>query len=294
MKKEKLQCDTARETSIVEFLKNSGFSPKRENHKEAWYLSPLRKETVSSFKVSKVLNRWFDHGMGRGGNVIDLVIEINSNCSVKEALAILDKTIPSFSFQQQNSFAVLKAEDEIRIDKILPIQYPALLNYLKGRKVNPGLTAKYAKQVHYSFKNSTYFAIGLKNVSGGWELRNPHYKNSASPKDFSLISTSKSMLSITEGMFDFFSLITLYPGLPQKSDFIVLNSVSFINRIKNIAEGYSKIGLYLDNDQAGEKATQRLLADVDNSVDMSSIYESKKDLNEFLIASNQRIHRFLR
>ncbi len=293
MKKEKLQCDTARGIQIVDFLKKKGFSPQRENHKEAWYLSPLRNETSPSFKVSKILNRWYDHGQGTGGNVIDLVIHLN-NCSVKEALEILDKSIPSFSFQQQKNFAVLKPENEIRVEKIIPLQHPALISYLRNRKVNPLEVTKYAHQIHYSFKGSNYFAIGLKNVSSGWELRNPYFKNSASPKDYSFFSTLKNRLAVTEGMFDFFSLISLYPDLPKKSDFIILNSVSFVKRIKNIASNYSKVGLYLDNDSAGKKATKQLLTDLHNSVDMSAIYEHKKDLNEFLMASQQRQWRLLR
>jgi len=291
MKKEKLQCDTAREIPIVEFLKKNGFSPHRENHKEAWYFSPIRDESTPSFKVSKILNRWYDHGLGKGGNVIDLVLEMNNNCSVQEALLILDRDIPSFSFQQQNTFAVLKPEDEIRIEKVLPIQHPALLNYLLRRKVNPKQVARYAKQVHYTFKNSTYFAIGLENVSGGWELRNSYYKNAAAPKDFSFFSKANKRLAITEGMFDFFSLISLYPDLPQKSDFIVLNSVSFVSRIKNIASRYTKVGLYLDNDLAGKKATKQLLGVFNNSVDMSAIYGFKKDMNVYLTTSNRRQHR---
>ncbi|WP_347839585.1 toprim domain-containing protein [uncultured Draconibacterium sp.] len=291
MKKEKLQCNTAREISIIEFLKKNGFSPLRENHKEAWDLSPIRKESTPSFKVSKILNRWYDHGLGKGGNIIDLVIEMKHQCTVQESLAILENTIPSFSFQQQKIFAVLKPEDEIRIEKVLPIQHPALLNYLVKRKVNPKQVTKYAKQVHYSFKNSTYFAIGLKNVSGGWELRNSYYKNAAAPKGFSFFSKANNKLAITEGMFDFFSLISLYSDLPKKSDFIVLNSVSFVSRIKNIASRYTKVGLYLDNDLAGKKATKQLLADLPNSVDMSAIYSFTKDLNEYLTALNRRQHR---
>ena len=203
MKKERLQCNTAREIPIVEFLKKNGFSPQRENHKEAWYLSPIRDESNPSFKVSKTLNRWYDHGLGKGGNIIDLVIEMNNNCSVQEALLIIDRTIPSFSFQQQNTFAVLNPKDEIRIEKVLPIQHPALLNYLLRRKVNPKQVAKYAKQVHYTFKDSTYFAIGLENVSGGWELRNPYYKNAAAPKDYSFFSTSKNRLALPKECLTF-------------------------------------------------------------------------------------------
>lgn len=35
VKKEKLQCDTAREIPIVEFLTKIGFTTQKENHKEA-------------------------------------------------------------------------------------------------------------------------------------------------------------------------------------------------------------------------------------------------------------------
>lgn len=294
MKAEQSACDTAREISIIEFLGKNGFTPAKENHQEAWYLSPLRTETHPSFKVFKPLNRWYDHGLGRGGNVIDLVIEMNNHCTVQQALSILSRDIPSFSFQQQNSFAVLKPKDEIKIEKVLPLKHPELIKYLKRRKVDPSRAARYARQVCYSLKGSTFFAIGLQNVSGGWELRNPHYKNSSSPKNYSLFSRSKTMLSVTEGMFDFFSLLTLYPGLPLKSDFLILNSLSFAGRIKAVAESYSKTCLYLDNDMAGKKATQKLLEEVKGSVDLSGVYTSKKDLNEFLVTSGRQFRIGLR
>ena len=294
MKKQKLQCETARDISVTGFLKKFGISPVRENQNSAWYLSPIRNEDEASFKVSKVLNRWYDHGIGKGGNIIDLVIEMNNHCSIQEALSILERTIPSFSFQQQNTFAVLKPEAEIRINKILPIRHPALINYLERRKINVKVADRYAREVHYYMGEKKYFAIGLENVSGGWELRNPYYKNAAAPKDYSCFSTRKQMLSVTEGMFDFFSLLMLYPGLPHKSDFLVLNSVSFTGRIQKIALPYSRVSLYLDNDPAGRKATKQLLGDLSNSVDMSALYAGKKDLNQLLTTPTQRQRRSVR
>ena len=294
MKNNKLQCDTAREIPITEFLKRSGYSPVKENQHSAWYLSPIRKENDASFKVSKVLNRWYDHGIGKGGNIIDLVIEMNNNCSVSDALRILAKNIPSFYFQQQNNLVALAPEPKIQIDKILPIRHPALIKYLSERKIDIKTAARFASQVHYSMNQKRYFALGLENVSGGWELRNPYYKNAAAPKDFSYFTTGKQLLSVTEGMFDFFSLLMLYPGLPHQSDFLVLNSVSFINRIHNIAQTYPKVGLYLDNDLAGKRATKQLLSDLSNSVDMSALFEGKKDLNGLLTAPIQRQRRSVR
>jgi hypothetical protein len=288
MKKQKLQCGAARDISIAGFLKKSGFLPVRENQNSAWYLSPIRNENEASFKVSKNLNRGYDHGIGNGGNIIDLVIEMNHHCSVQEALSILDRTEPSVSFQQQNTLSGLKSEAEIRIGKILPIRHPALIHYLEQRKIKAKVAGRFAREVHYSMYNKKYFAIGLENVSGGWELRNPYYKNAAATKDYSFFSTGKQMLTVTEGMFDFFSLLTLYMGFPQKSDFLVLNSLSFTGRLQKVALPYSKVGLYLDNDPAGKKATKQLLADLSNSVDMSALYEGKKDLNQLLTAPKQR------
>lgn len=294
MKTNKLQCDLARNISIVDFLKKHGYIPKRENQREAWFLSPIRKEDDASFKVSKLLNRWYDHGIGKGGNIIDLVIEMNNNCSVSEALTILNRNTTSFFNQQLDILSKLNTEGKLGVDKVSPIRHPALIRYLMQRSINPEIANRYAKQVNYHLNDKRFFAIGLKNVSGGWELRNPYHKNTIAPKDFSLFSNSRKILSVTEGMFDFFSLLKLYPQLPMQSDFLILNSLSFIDRIKQSTQNYSKVGLYLDNDHAGKKATFKLMADLNNSVDMSAFYSSYNDLNEMLMASNQRQRRSVR
>jgi len=53
--------------------------------KEAWFLSPLRSETQASFHVSYQKNRWYDFGLGKGRNYLDLIIELKK-CSITEAL----------------------------------------------------------------------------------------------------------------------------------------------------------------------------------------------------------------
>ena len=77
MKKERLTCESARSICIVKTLAKLGHLPTRESEKEAWFLSPLRSETLASFIVSLNKNRWYDHGSGKGGNVIDLVVAMN-------------------------------------------------------------------------------------------------------------------------------------------------------------------------------------------------------------------------
>jgi DNA primase len=72
-------------------------------------LSPYREETTASFKVNRSMNRWYDFGDGKGGNIIDFGI-LYHNCSVKELLIKFSKP---FSFQQQN-IEVNKRDEEIK------------------------------------------------------------------------------------------------------------------------------------------------------------------------------------
>ncbi|MDH5414102.1 MAG: CHC2 zinc finger domain-containing protein, partial [Flavobacteriaceae bacterium] len=127
MKKEKLNCKSACNISITEVLGNLEHFPKRESEKEAWFLSPFRSETQASFKVSKILNRWYDHGKGIGGNVIDLVSQI-FNCSVQQALEFLNDNLSFFSFHQQPLY--IQEDNSISILNIKEIAHPALIQYL--------------------------------------------------------------------------------------------------------------------------------------------------------------------
>ncbi|WP_153639585.1 toprim domain-containing protein [Prolixibacter sp. NT017] len=286
MKREiKLQCDTARNLSIFDFLRSVGITPRRENSREAWYASPFRSEAIPSFKVSKVLNRWFDHGAGIGGNIIDLVVALNNDCSVQDALAILEKGT-SLSFHEQIDSDSMPERNRIEILSVTPIQHPGLKRYYSSRAIPDLVISRYAYEVHYSLGGNRYFAIGMKNVSGGWELRNQYYKNSSSPKDYTLIRNCNSMLSITEGMFDFFTLVSEDPELAKTSDFVILNSLSFLDRVTEILPFYKHVDLYLDNDSSGKQAAKKLCSLYNVCSDLSSRYSAYKDLNECANSAN--------
>ena len=74
--KRKINCETARNFPVEKALEKLGHFPNRTTEQEAWFLSPFRSETQASLKVSRTKNRWYDHGEGIGGNVIDLVCRI--------------------------------------------------------------------------------------------------------------------------------------------------------------------------------------------------------------------------
>jgi DNA primase len=284
MKKEKINCKSARNISITEVLGKLEHFPKRESEKEAWFLSPFRSETQASFKVSKILNRWYDHGKGIGGNVIDLVSQI-FNCSVQEALKILNDNISFFSFQQQPLF--IEAENNISIIRANEIAHPALIQYLHSRRIPLASARAYCKEVWYQSNNKQFFALGLKNHLGGWELRNKYCKNSSSPKAYSYLNISQNQLLIVEGMFDLLSLFKLDDKIPGNSDIIVLNSIAFIKEIEQYINNYPKVNLYLDNDTTGREAADYLMSTYNHITDHSDIYKNYKDLNAYINYGNR-------
>ncbi|WP_028376037.1 toprim domain-containing protein [Leeuwenhoekiella sp. MAR_2009_132] len=284
MKKEKLSCENARKISIVKALEFLGHLPTRNSEKEAWFLSPLRSETQASFKVSKTLNCWYDHGLGKGGNCIDLVCAL-SKVSVSDALAILAqlKTVHyDLPKQQETNFK----ESRIEIKHVKTIQHPALIEYLSERKISLIAAKRFCREVHYTIGNKYYFSIALKNNSGGWEFRNRHCKSSSSPKDLTLVKNGFSYLIILEGMFDLLSLITVYPNLKREADFLILNSIAFADKALPYFENYEVIELYLDQDEASRKITAFFLNSTSKCIDKSEFYTAEKDLNAWLMKTN--------
>ena len=270
------RCETARDFPIEKALAKLGHFPTRTSDKEAWFLSPFRSETQASFKVSRTLNRWYDHGAGKGGNVIDLICLLNGT-SVRETLDWLENGQISFSFHQQlfNEFEL----EGIKIRDVMELRHFALQEYVEKRGISLPTANGLCREVHYCFKDKMYFAIGLKNDSGGWELRNKYYKNSSSPKDMTYINYRNSRLLITEGMFDMLSLLERDKKLRDENDMLILNSLAFVEKIPELFESYESVQLYLDNDKAGKRSVEILLEQSPKCRDMSYVYKDFKDVN---------------
>src|ERR1700740_1279487 len=95
----KMNCDEARRISIFDYLAQCGFRPQYIKGGNHWYLSPIREENTASFKVNTQLNAWFDHGIGVGGNFIDLGIRLHQ-CTVEQLLSRLSAGDRSLPFHQ--------------------------------------------------------------------------------------------------------------------------------------------------------------------------------------------------
>ena len=279
-----MNCNQFNSIKLEEVLVSLGHHPTKQNEKEAWYLNPFSTETQASFKLNKRNNVWYLHSEGIGGNNIDFMKKY-LNASIKEVLAWAEQQ--NFSSFQHQSNSNLKQEalaNNYTIIEVKDIQHPALLEYLKSRKVENQL--EFLKEIHYRMNDKNYFGIGFKNDSGGYEIRNKYSKICLGKKDVSMIKNGSENLKIFEGFFDFLSFKNIEKSLSdEKSDYIILNSVSMISKIKNLLKNYKKIELYFDNDEAGNRAVETLKKEFENVEDDRILYKDFKDLNDWAISS---------
>ncbi len=250
------------------------------------YRSPFREDKIPSMKVDYNKNLWIDFGTGEGGTMIDLVMKLE-NCTVKRAIEILESIagntyvynntlyIPQISFSESN-------KQLITIDKAQPLVNKALIYYLAKRKINIGVAKRYCEEVYYTVKNKPYYAVGFKNDSGGYELRNAYFKGSTDKEITSLLVETEDECNLFEGFMNFLSYLTYNKIKTHQQSVIVLNSVTNLQKAIPVLESYKLINSYLDNDAAGKSTYDKVLR-IDTVVhDKSDIYAPFNDFNDFL------------
>jgi len=285
--KRKITTSEAKSIPLIEFLEKIGLFPQKVVGNDYWFLSPFRKEKKPSFKVNKILNVWYDHGIGKGGTIIDLGINLY-NCSISDLLVRLSNN--DFSFHQpiitNNSKNNSSNNSNLEIIEIKKISNHNLLNYIRERKIRIKDAQKYCKEIHFRLKGKQYYSIGFPNNSGGFELRNQYYKSCISPKDLTYITFNNKVLCVFEGFFDFLSFFQLEFNL-EPTDFLILNSLSFMDRAINYFNNYEKVYLFLDNDKNGNNVTERVLQlDLSSIEDYSHHYQEHEDLNSYLVETD--------
>ena len=276
-----MNCSEAKNISIKAVLESFSFFPSKENSRTAFYFALDREEKTPSLSVDFIKNTAFDFGTGKSYDSISIVQAVKK-CSISDALKYLEQF--NFSFQKQN----LKLENlpkGYEIIDVKEIQHPALIHYLKSRNVED--QKKWVEEIHYRMNDKNYFGIGFKNDSGGYEIRNAYSKICLGKKDITSIKNDSKDVRVFEGFFDFLSFKKVENYLEKEtSDYIILNSVSMIHKIKNEIGNYKNIELYFDNDEAGTRAVEIIKNDLKNAEDCRVLYSDFKDLNDWLLQNN--------
>ncbi len=275
-----MNCEKIKQkVGIRTVLESFELFPVKENRKTAFYFALDREEKIPSLSVDFVKNKAFDFGTGKSYDVISIVQQMNQ-CSVSEAL----KYLSTFEFSSQNEFPneEIKTQSDYKILKIREIEHPALIHYLKFRKV---LEQKHlVKEIHYELNGIKYFGIGFQNDSGSFEIRNAYSKICLEKKDITLIETEpnpNNEILIFEGFFDYLTFRNLEKSDNPTFDFLILNSTAMLFKAEERLKKYETISLFLDNDANGKAVKARIQNQYKNVEDCSLIYHDFKDLNEW-------------
>ena len=195
---QRMTCAKAIQIDIIDYLSKSGYQPAKMKNNDYWYLSPLRIEKTPSFKVNRKLNRWYEHGIGQGGNLIDLAILLN-NCTITEFLHSLDT---NFSFHApdltSNTSDCKGSTDTIKITSVKSLRSLSLLRYLNSRHIPISIAEKFCKEISFTCYERAFYSIGFINDLGGYELRNSYCKNSSSPKGITTIKKGGTQVAVFE------------------------------------------------------------------------------------------------
>lgn len=277
---------------LATFLSQLGHSPVKTQGNRLWYKSPLRQEHTASFKVQTDINCWYDFGIGKGGNIIDLAAELYQSNDLRYLMDSITRSVSVPSPQTVASFSPQRHSAPSFTDiEVMPLRHRVLVSYLQERGIPVQIAAEHCKQLHYSCRGKRYYAVGFVNESGGYETRNRYFKGCIAPKDISLrrIRDGPSTnVAVFEGFIDYLSALTL--GIIQGTDTIILNSVSNVDKAIPYLRAYRTIHCYLDKDDAGKSALAAISAEFDIVIDCSTLYSQFNDLNEFLTQSKNTIN----
>ena len=274
-----------REIPIADFLNAMGVRPAKQRGQVLWYSAPYRTERTPSFKVDTTKNVWFDFGTGKGGDIFDLAGAFIGSEDFLLRAAFIAKSgmcpLPVMAQSPRNKEREPAFEDIC----VRSLQDSKLLGYMEERGIDAHVAIPNCEEVRYRIHGKRYYAVGFRNRSGGMELRNRCFKGCIPPKDISLKCNVADVCAVFEGFMDYLSAMQL--GIIA-SDWLVLNSVSNVEKALQVLGDYQRIECYLDNDEAGRRTFQKLRDSFgDKVIDRSSLYADHKDLNDYLLSQRQ-------
>ena len=273
-----------KDISIRGFLQERGINPVKYYSNYGLYYSPYREDNNASFKVDYDKNLWIDYGTGEGGSIIDLVMKME-NCSFHETANRLERNPANVHLgsNADRPFSFHSENPSMLIQNIIPINHPKLVACVRERGIDLTLANFYCIEIHYQNSGGNHISIGFRNDKGGYELSSPpNFKGCFPPKEITTYRNGKESCLVFEGFWDFLSYLTIQKVEKTKHDVAVLNSVANVQKAINFLKSHKEIYTYLDNDDAGRKATEYIQSVNSTVYNRSISYAEYKDLNDYL------------
>lgn len=282
------------QVSIVGLLARLGYEPVPRHGREKVYISMIRDDdSTPSFTVNDELGVWFDHGLRKGGNIIDFGLAYWKDCEFNE---VLDK-IRETCVLEPSRRKIIRPRKAVKIPHYTAEQvknigtHPAITQYLKSRGVFD-VARRHLSEVYYFVEDNNgerkkYFAAGWLNEDKGWEVRNKYFKGCIGHKSITFIEGHPKKTAVFEGFLDFLSWKTEQPE--NDSSIIVLNSLSLLQPGIEKAKAFSSIDIFFDRDKQGLGATKEFIKALPYATDRSAAYAGYNDYNDKIKAMADKL-----
>jgi hypothetical protein len=306
----------AKKLDFPKLLSKLGFEPVKivKNGLELWYNSPFRREAIPSFHTSFLNGKWIWNDFGdTGGTVIDFAMRYQ-NTDTKGALSFLDSVFQGVNFSKPNTPTPLaqpkQSPNIFHLDRVQPIKL--MKDYVENQR---GIDLEIANQylVEVVFTNTETkkqsYAVGIKNVSEGYEVRNPYFKTCIGKKDFTFLKGKKNdSVCVFEGFLDFPScildisenpsdemakkLLLSVDGKALLPDVIILNTATFKQPVLEFIQkqNYKFVHGFWDNDKTG-MALKLFFEEhlgTHKVISWNHLYQLHKDYNEAIMAKSKQ------
>lgn len=199
-----------------DFLAEMGYKPVKQYGVNLMYLSPFRTEKHASFKVNTELNLWYDFGISRGGNIVDLAELLYNSSDVSYLIRQIERNAPSSVSVSPPTIKPNTPQNSFENLQVFSITHPALIKYLWERCIDIEIARTVCKELHFDTRGKHYFGIGFPNIAGGYEIRNPFFKGGVTPKDISLFHNEEAKQSCF--VFEGFHRLPFIYDAPKKRE----------------------------------------------------------------------------
>ena len=162
--------------------------------------------------------------------------------------------------------------------------HTSLIQYVEQRGINIDLGIIYLKEIHFSNKGKSYFAVGFQNNSGGYELRNALKFKAKTANGITVFDKGTNTINLFEGFFDFLSALQYYNTKTFNNTTVILNTNSNLQLFLNTLTDNRIINSFLDNDKSGQSTVNQIVSKGLYVINQSEkLYPNSKDFNDYLL-----------
>ncbi|QEM07840.1 hypothetical protein DIU31_031675 [Mucilaginibacter rubeus] len=279
------------QVSLTGLLARLGYQPAHNSGREILYRNVLHEDGKKpSLCVNDNLGMWYDHGTGKGGNVIDFGLAFWPGLEIKEVCGklheIMEQAIPA-------AVSILKPsrrkrhktliQPYYRVDKVCDLgKTPSIRLFLEKRGIweeaQGILQEVHYHSVHAKLQPRQFFAAGHRNDSGSWQVRNKYFKGCLGNKGLTLLTGDSRRLCVFKDIFDYLSWKHDHPELPDSA--LIINSYSLLAAAIKTAMRYPAISVYFDHTPEGHQSLRQFITELPYAADGTPAFSGHHDYSE--------------